>query len=41
MRTAFTDLVGVEHPLVGFNRSPAVVAEVSRAGALGVLAATA
>ena len=29
------------HPLVGFNRSPAVVAEVSRAGGLGVLAATA
>jgi NAD(P)H-dependent flavin oxidoreductase YrpB (nitropropane dioxygenase family) len=41
MRTAFTDLVGVEHPLVGFNRSPGVVAEVSKAGALGVLAATA
>lgn len=41
MRTAFTELVGVEHPLVGFNRSPAVVAEVSKAGALGVLAATA
>ena len=41
MRTPFTELVGVEHPLVGFNRSPAVVAEVSRAGALGVLAATA
>ena len=41
MRTAFTDLVGVDHPLVGFNRSPGVVSEVSRAGALGVLAATA
>jgi NAD(P)H-dependent flavin oxidoreductase YrpB (nitropropane dioxygenase family) len=41
VRTAFTDLVDVEHPLVGFNRSPAVVAEVSKAGALGVLAATA
>src|SRR5262249_9489495 len=41
MRTAFTNLVGVEHPLVGFNRSPGVVSEVSRAGALGVLAATA
>jgi len=41
MRTAFTKLVGVDHPLVGFNRSPAVVAEVSRSGALGVLAATA
>ncbi|KUI29353.1 nitronate monooxygenase [Mycobacterium sp. GA-2829] len=41
MRTPFTDLMGVEHPLVGFNRSPAVVAEVSRTGGLGVLAATA
>ena len=41
MKTAFTNLVGIEHPLVGFNRSPAVVAEVSRAGGLGVLAATA
>jgi NAD(P)H-dependent flavin oxidoreductase YrpB (nitropropane dioxygenase family) len=41
VKTAFTELVGVEHPLVGFNRSPAVVAEVSNAGALGVLAATA
>ena len=33
MRTAFTDLVGVEHPIVGFNRSPGVVAEVTNAGA--------
>ncbi|WP_341360797.1 nitronate monooxygenase [Georgenia sp. M64] len=40
MRTAFTDLVGVEHPLAGFNRTPAVVVEVSRAGGLGVLGAT-
>ncbi|WP_043496518.1 NAD(P)H-dependent flavin oxidoreductase [Georgenia sp. SUBG003] len=40
MRTAFTELVGVEHPLAGFNRTPAVVVEVSRAGALGVLGAT-
>lgn len=40
MRTALTDLLGVEAPLVGFNRSPGVVAEVSRAGGLGVLAAT-
>ena len=40
MRTAFTELVGVEHPLAGFSRSPAVVVEVSRAGALGVLGAT-
>ena len=41
MRTALNDLLGVEAPLVGFNRSPGVVAEVSRAGGLGVLAATA
>jgi NAD(P)H-dependent flavin oxidoreductase YrpB (nitropropane dioxygenase family) len=41
MRTAFTELTGVRHPLVAFNRSPAVVVEASRAGALGVLAATA
>lgn len=41
IRTAFTELVGVEHPLVGFNRSPAVVAEVTKAGGFGVLAATA
>ena len=41
MRTAFTDLVGVEHPIVGFNRSPGVVAEVTNAGGLGVLAASA
>ncbi|MFD1505003.1 nitronate monooxygenase [Georgenia yuyongxinii] len=40
MRTPFTDLVGVVHPLAGFNRSPAVVVAVSRAGALGVLGAT-
>ncbi|WP_433598252.1 nitronate monooxygenase [Nocardia sp. CA-135953] len=41
MRTSFTDLVGVTHPLVGFNRSPGVVAAVTNAGGLGVLAATA
>ena len=28
MRTAFTELVGVQHPIVGFNRSPGVVAAV-------------
>ncbi len=39
IRTALTDLLGVEHPIVGFNRSPAVVTEVSRAGGFGVLAA--
>lgn len=36
-----TDLLGIDAPLVGFNRSPGVVAEVSRAGGLGVLAASA
>jgi NAD(P)H-dependent flavin oxidoreductase YrpB (nitropropane dioxygenase family) len=41
MRTPFTDLVGVTHPVVGFNRSPAVVAAVTNAGGLGVLAASA
>jgi len=41
MRTAFTDLLGVGHPIVGFNRSPGVVAAVSNAGGLGVLAASA
>jgi NAD(P)H-dependent flavin oxidoreductase YrpB (nitropropane dioxygenase family) len=41
MRTAFTDLVGVPYPIVGFNRSPAVVAAVTNAGGLGVLAASA
>jgi hypothetical protein len=41
MRTAFTELVGVPHPIVGFNRSPGVVAEVTMAGGFGVLAASA
>ncbi|MDN5915282.1 MAG: nitronate monooxygenase [Pseudonocardia sp.] len=41
MRTALTTLLGIDAPLVGFNRSPGVVAEVSKAGGLGVLAATA
>jgi NAD(P)H-dependent flavin oxidoreductase YrpB (nitropropane dioxygenase family) len=41
MRTPFTDLVGVPHPIVGFNRSPGVVAAVSNAGGFGVLAASA
>src|SRR6516165_5345685 len=41
MRTAFTDLLGVRHPIVGFNRSPGVVAAVTNAGGLGVLAASA
>lgn len=41
MKTAFTEMIGVEHPLVAFERSPEVVVEASKAGALGVLAATA
>jgi NAD(P)H-dependent flavin oxidoreductase YrpB (nitropropane dioxygenase family) len=41
MRTAFTELLGVPHPVVGFNRSPGVVAEVTKAGGFGVLAASA
>jgi NAD(P)H-dependent flavin oxidoreductase YrpB (nitropropane dioxygenase family) len=40
MRTALTDLLGVPYPIVGFNRSPAVVAEVTKAGGFGVLAAS-
>ena len=40
MRTAFTELVGVQHPIVGFNRSPGVVAAVTNAGGFGVLAAS-
>ncbi|WP_425826850.1 NAD(P)H-dependent flavin oxidoreductase [Streptomyces fractus] len=41
MRTALTEKLGVKYPIVGFNRSPAVVAEVTKAGGFGVLAATA
>lgn len=41
MRTKMTELLGVAHPIIGFNRSPAVVAEVCKAGGFGVLAATA
>ncbi|BBH69904.1 monooxygenase [Actinoplanes sp. OR16] len=41
MRTALTDLLGVDHPVVGFNRSPAVVAAVTNAGGFGVLAGSA
>ena len=40
MRTALTELLGVDHPIVGFNRSPAVVAAVTNAGGFGVLAAS-
>src|SRR5690242_18149652 len=41
MKTAFTDLVGVPLPIVGFNRSPGVVAAVTNAGGFGVLGASA
>jgi NAD(P)H-dependent flavin oxidoreductase YrpB (nitropropane dioxygenase family) len=40
VRTAVCDLLGVDAPLVGFNRSPGVVAEVTKAGGFGVLAAS-
>ena len=40
MRTAVTELLGVQHPIVGFNRSPGVVAAVTNAGGFGVLAAS-
>jgi NAD(P)H-dependent flavin oxidoreductase YrpB (nitropropane dioxygenase family) len=41
MRTRFTDLVGIDKPLVGFSRSPGVVAGVTNEGGLGVLAISA
>jgi NAD(P)H-dependent flavin oxidoreductase YrpB (nitropropane dioxygenase family) len=41
MRTALTGLLGVPHPIVGFNRSPGVVAAVTNAGGFGVLGASA
>lgn len=37
MRTALCDLLGIEHPLVGFTPSEHVAAAISRAGGLGVL----
>ncbi len=40
MRTPFTDLIGVTSPMVGFSRSPGVVAAVTNEGGLGVLAAS-
>lgn len=40
MRTAFTQLCSIRHPVAGFSRSPGVVAEVSRGGGLGVMAAS-
>src|SRR5918911_2756188 len=37
IRTEFCDLLGIEHPVVGFSPSEHVAAAVSRAGGLGVL----
>jgi NAD(P)H-dependent flavin oxidoreductase YrpB (nitropropane dioxygenase family) len=37
MRTPLCDLLGIEHPVVGFSPSEHVAAAVSRAGGLGVL----
>src|SRR5580658_8186843 len=39
MRTRMCDLLGIEHPIVGFSPSEHVAAAVSRAGGLGVLGA--
>jgi len=39
MRTRVCDLLGIEHPIFAFTRSPEVVAAVSRAGGMGVLGA--
>jgi NAD(P)H-dependent flavin oxidoreductase YrpB (nitropropane dioxygenase family) len=36
-RTALCDLLGIEHPIVGFSPSEHVAAAISRAGGLGVL----
>src|ERR1700747_1726772 len=37
MRTALCDLLGIEHPIVGFTPSEHAAAAISRAGGLGVL----
>jgi NAD(P)H-dependent flavin oxidoreductase YrpB (nitropropane dioxygenase family) len=37
MHTALCDLLGIEHPIVGFTPSEHVAAAISRAGGLGVL----
>jgi NAD(P)H-dependent flavin oxidoreductase YrpB (nitropropane dioxygenase family) len=39
MHTQICDLLGIEHPIVGFTPSPDVAAAISRAGGLGVLGA--
>src|SRR5579862_8411786 len=37
LRTPICDLLGIEHPIVGFTPSEHVAAAISRAGGLGVL----
>src|SRR5690242_2361304 len=37
MRTDLCELLGIDHPIVGFSPSEHVVAAISRAGGLGVL----
>src|SRR5438270_13891367 len=41
MRTAITEMFGIEFPILAFSHCRDVVAAVSRAGGLGVLGATA
>ena len=41
MRTAVTDLLGIEFPILGFSHCRDVVAAISKAGGLGVLGAVA
>jgi NAD(P)H-dependent flavin oxidoreductase YrpB (nitropropane dioxygenase family) len=41
MHTPICDLFGIKYPIFAFTRSPAVVAEVSKAGGMGVLGAIA
>lgn len=41
MRTPICDRFGIKYPIFAFTRSPAVVAEVSKAGGMGVLGAIA
>lgn len=39
MKTRICEMLGVEHPIVGFTPSPEVAAAISRAGGFGVLGA--
>ena len=41
MRTAITDLLGIEFPILGFSHCRDVVAAISKAGGMGVLGAVA